>query len=234
MKIKNLLFAAAGLMVLASCNNSNPSEVTSFTAGSEEAKFDQFKKAVTFTDNTSYTGYRLNVYMTSKTGGEEVASYSCLWSIDKDNLVAECTISETKLNAEIGNKPAKETKNEHFYVTQGSIIRQQEDGRYIENDGTVNPSTNLPRINPQKDHFSEITLDLSGNSLEMKGKIDSSKANDLFKSDKLASITDATMEASLYDYILEEVSWNYTIGDIEVSQRLVMFYSAPTITIPNL
>ena len=237
MKIKYLLIVLSFVTLFACTNNSssqeNSSSINSIITLTEEEKFEQFKKAITFEENDTFTGYRLNLDISAKASNEKVYSLIRYVSIDNTNNCLEYTETVTQIN-DIDNLNSKTTTTKHYYYTAGSIIEELDDGRYQERDGTITKSSGMPKFNPTMDCYSELKLNQMGNVINMNGTIDPSKANTLFESDKLDDITNATMSASLYDYILEEVSWKYEQNDFIVNQKLVISYSNNIITVPSI
>ena len=217
MKINKLLLLAS-LFIVVGCNNPSLSS----SQGETKSNFDIFKEAITFETNDAYTGYRLYTYI--KSNGKNIYSKSKILSIDKTNSTAELSETIIQINSDVDDTTDQSTTSTHLYFTRGSIIKQLEDGRYVEIDVEVNFSTGLPKFNPTEDCFTELNLDLNGNILEMSGTIDPSKANQLFVTEGLENISNATMEADIYDNILEEVNWAYSVDELEVSQRLVISY----------
>ena len=240
MKIKNLVLLSTLCLLFACGGGSNPTsqEISSEAPISSEAEvqsdFDFFRSAITFETNDAYTGYSLSESIMHKSSKEEISYKNTLVRIDNVSGALEYTSSHEHINTDINSDGEKITETTHMYYTNGSIIVQGDDGRYTEKDGIITKSSGLPKINPKEEHFTSLELNKVGNTLDMEGVIDPSKANELFSATGLENISNCTMEASLYDDRLEEVIWTYDQEEINVYVKLTIYYNDFVITPPAL
>ena len=238
MKIKSLVLLSSLCLLFACGGGSTTSETSSSSQPtsqiSQEEAFTLFTDAITFKTNDRFTGYRLNVYIRSIETKEQVYSLNRNVSMDKTNNACEYTETVTRINDDINSDGDTITETKHMYYTNGSIIVEGNDGRYSEKDGIITQSTGLTKFVPTQEAFEDLVLNVRGNTLDMEGKIVPSKANELFSTTGLENITNATMEAEIYDDILEEVSWKYDLDGLSITQSLSIAYDNFVVTPPAL
>lgn len=198
---------------------------------SKNEDFEAMKKALTFEENDTYTGYRLSMDMTSLETSEVIYSFTKSVSIDKENTIMHASETTVVLSDDVEATDGKLTTTNDYYYDVASKYTLQADGSYLQEDGEVDQNPPIV-LNPTEDCFSDMDYQKSGNSYEINGKIVSSKANDLFGSEKLNDIKNATIYVSFYDAILEKVSFEYEINNLKVSQQLTISYNAVSLVLP--
>lgn len=227
MKFNSLLVLpfVASMFLAVSCSSND--------TGYNKEDFEMFQKAIQLEENDTYTGFRLFVNITSISSSENVYSLQKSVSIDRENNFMKVDETITTLSNEEGAQNGKKTTSTTTYYDEGSAYILQSDGDYVQKDGTVTQNV-TPSIHPEEDCFQEVQLTKNGNVYAFEAKIVSEKANELFGANNLSEMKNGVMTADFYDNIMEEVSWNYEIKDMKVSQRLVISYSQTTIVLPTI
>ena len=225
----NLIYPLIALTLVmgVSCEKNEPSS----SEGSNISNFEAMKKALTFEENDTFTGYRLSVNMTSLSTSEVIYNLQKNVSINRENQTMYASETLTYISDSEEAQDGKVTETHVYYYDVGSRYTLQSDGNYLQEDGTVDQNPPIT-LNPKEEYFSDMDYQKSGNAYVVNGKIVSSKANDLFATTGLESIKNATIGVEFYDAILEKVSFAYEVNNVKISENITISYNAPSFVMP--
>lgn len=196
-----------------------------------DSDYDHVFEAVNLKDNNTFTGYRLTVSLASPI--ENVYTMQKFVYIDRAQGYYHIEQNETKIATNSESSLEKESKRTEVYYDHGSSYTLQADNSFKQEDGTINQSSLEFKLNPKKEYFSEFNMTKAVNVYNFKGTINPTHANTLFNATGLENISDAKMEINVHDNILDDLSYNYTLGNITTSISILMFYNPYTITLPT-
>ncbi len=219
-------------LFMVACNNNKQKEsvITDFTSYEETDKdYETLFSALKLENNVTFTGYRV-LYTVTSPSSEIVHNEQRFVYINRENQLYHFIKSGSTL------KNGEMTQiDEELYYNNGSRYEKQADKTYHLTDGTVTQQSLTPTSNlsPSKDKFEEIEFERQTNSYSFNAKIKADKANELFATTGLETITDTSFSANVINNELQDVSYKYTLNGFINNIRINIYYDLFEIVLPE-
>lgn len=235
MKKRYLLLILIPVLVGCSSNKDSSSTTTSTQNNSyTQEDYDILYNAVTFKSDQSFTGYRLRSTITNTGNGESIYNLTRFVYIDTEQNYYHIEQTETEIAADANGQLAKESSKTDIYYDQGSAYVLQADNSYKQTDGTVNRSSLQFKFDPKLEYLDNVNFVVNSNVRELEASVKPENANTVFNATGLETITDSKLTINVLDTKLEDMAYEYNLGDYKTKVDILMFYSAQNITLPEV